>query len=140
MTQTDLDFLTALNDKLTEKYHYNYRCNMSGTEIPRIGMSFKDYKLTQQELDTIIELAEKEDLFIHPECVDGFQPGFYIQKIEQIAPGLEPEVTTLLSVSERQLPQGHNYNTIEKHILTERNKKHADFLKITIKDGDYYSY
>ena len=94
---------------------------------PVTGIEETTRKLTQNELERILKIADSNDnLVLIPDTIDfDFGPAFRIYRLEDFAPGVEPEKELILYFAETQLPEGDNFNTIKAHFISDRNLEKA---------------
>lgn len=85
---------------------------------------FTSAKLTAREMQRILRIIEKENLFITPatSVLHQFDPYYIIGEIIMPLTDTKQEIKVLLAFEEKQLPKGYDFNRLSKIFLAPRNK------------------
>src|SRR3989344_1543275 len=118
MDKKNLKFLKTLNDKLgrSSKSWDNKFCRE--IEI----YEYTHYKMKRGEIQKTLDIICNNDLIMYPINTNwGFSIGYLIGSIENDAPGIKPEINTLLQFIEKQLPKGYNFEKLSETFKRPRN-------------------
>lgn len=103
---------------------------------------YTDKKMTAREFARLKDILRRNDYVFYPINTSmGFRVGFEVSRIEQIVPGVNPEVIPLLTFREDQLPKGVDFKKVSKVFMEEGNLERASFAGIRIvNDRSHYDY
>ena len=138
--EKDIEFLKKLDEK-TCKVNVCHEGFYKG--LVDIECDY-DQRITEYEIARTLEmLGRRDDLVIYPTTTNfGFSVSFEISRGTKPVPGVKAEKERLLTFSERQLPEGYNFQRLSPHFLSGRNKrlmKWYDF-EIDPRMGDRVNY
>ena len=137
--------LQTLDQKLREKSKmYTPVGNMSGG-YPRLVdcMNYTNYKLTENELQTIIDsLKDNNPLMMSvTQGGSGFYPNFNSIKGNFLFVGNDnPYIETLVSFEEKQLPDGYDFDKLSEIFNSKENLDKLEYFKqqAPYKKSSYY--
>ncbi|GEM_PF-4223594 len=117
--EEDIEFLKQLDKRTCEVVECTegfYR------GMKRLDCKY-DKKLSEEELLKILEVVEKrDDLVIYPTSTNfGFSVSFEVSQGIKPVPTIEAKTERLLTFSERQLPNGYDFQRLSHHFTSPRN-------------------
>ena len=140
-----LDFLRKLNKKLFKEIEItnsipNIKCS-SNWELYSTLKHLTDYKLTEKEIEQTLIIFKECKLMMEVRS-NGFCPTYSILLPNMAWPGQQEKYEVLITIDDKQLPDGWSFYDLKKHFFSERNLKLLEFFEIQIpkQDRSYYEY
>lgn len=135
-------FLAEL-DKRLHRREETYKQSYGGFRKYFKFDAFTSARLTIREMQRILRIIEKQNLFITPatSVLHQYDPYYIVGEIIMPLTEKNQKIKILLAFEERQLPKDYNFDELSKIFLTPRNKiliKQTGRQEIQSKSYYYY--
>ena len=142
LTERDERFLSNLDSQLRSTEIIEDPYARHDWQKKFVSEDFSERQISCRELLRIVGISRKNNVAFYPSTTQfGFATAFGIEKVELVAPGVEPVTELLLRFRESQLPKGYNFEKLSPYFLEDMNMRTASLAGIEIKpDKVHYVY
>ena len=140
--EEDIEFLKQLDKRTCEVI----KCEEGAYKgCIRLNCNYEN-KISINEIQKVLNIIqERDDLVIYPTTTNfGFSVSFEISRGIKPVPTIEAETERLLTFSERQLPNGYDFQRLSQHFMLPRNlhlMKWYDFeIDSRMNDRSHWDY
>ncbi len=134
LTERDIRFLKNLDEQLRSTEIIEDPYARHDWQKRFVNENFHDRQISNREALRILGISRKNNVVLYPSTTQfGFATAFGMERVDLVAPEVEPITELLLRFREDQLPKGYDFERLSPYFLEDINMRTANLAGIEIK-------